>query len=193
MLRKARKSDVGRLAQIHFSELNSDFLPSLGIEFLTKMYENFLNDNEMDIIVFEYRKKVCGFTIGSKDFSQIFKKNILNNLFSYSYLIAKKLIAKPNIIKNVLETLFYTNKECAGPISELVVIAVLSEFHRKGVGRLLVSELENKFKKKNIKEYKVSVNKKNRNANLFYKSLGFVKIYEFSLYGKQINLLTKNI
>lgn len=193
MLRKARKSDVGRLAQIHFSELNSDFLPSLGIEFLTKIYDDFLNDNEMDVIVFEYRKKVCGFAIGTKDFSQIFKKNILNNLFSYAYLIAKKLIAKPNIIKNVLETLFYTNKECVGPISELVVIAVSSEFHRKGVGRLLVSELENKFKKKNIKEYKVSVNKKNRNANLFYKSLGFVKIYEFSLYGKQINLLTKNI
>ncbi len=193
MLRKARKSDVKTLAQIHSNELSTEFLPSLGIEFLIKLYRDFVVSDGVDIIVFENRDRVCGFIIGAKDFSRVFKKIIINNFFSYLYLITRKLITKPRMIKKVFETFLYTNKEETGFTSELIVIAVSNDFHRKGIGRKLIIELEKKFKKKQIKEYKVSVNKKNKRANTFYKSLGFVKIREFSLYNKRINLLTKNI
>lgn len=193
MLRKARKSDVKTIAQIHFNELRLDFLPSLGMEFLTKLYIDFIINDGVDIAVFRNRDKVCAFIVGANDFGKVFKQIIINNFFGYSYLIAKKIMTKPSIIKYVFDTLIYPVKEGNDVKSELVVIAVSNEYQRKGIGRKLLIELENKFKKRKIMRYKVSVNNKNTRANLFYKSLGFKKTREFYLYNKKLNLLVKNI
>lgn len=193
MLRTARKDDAEKLSRIHLSELHSDFLPSLGLDFLTHLYRDFIKFKEVEVIVFDSKNKISGFIVGAKDFNSIFKTIILNNFFTYASLLILKMITRPIILKNVFDTLIYPVKEWNGIKSELVVIAVSNECQRKGIGRKLLNELEIRFKKREIMEYKVSVNKKNKRANLFYKSLGFRKIREFYLYNKKLNLLVKNI
>lgn len=194
MLRQAKKSDINSLASIHYFELHSDFLASLGQKFLRLLYLNLIQSKKTYILVYESDGKVQGFIVGARGFSNNFKEIIFKNFIQFVILIFPEILKNPKALKNVLETFFYTRKQGHNSLStELVVIAVSKKFHRKGIGKKLIYSLENKFAEENINEYKVSVNKKNKNANMFYKSFDFIKYNEFMLYGKKINLYIKKI
>lgn len=194
MLRQAKKSDINSLASIHYLELHSDFLASLGQNFLRFLYLNLIQSKNTYIWIYESEGNVQGLVVGAKDFGSNFKEMIAKNFIRYLVLVLPALLKNPNVLKNIFETLLYTKKQ-GNSLSnaELVVIAVSKIFHRKGIGKKLITVLEKEFTKNNIKEYKVSVNGKNKNANNFYKSLGFIKQKEFMLYGKNINSYIKTI
>ena len=194
MLRQAKKSDINKLAEIHFLELHSDFLPGLGQEFLRLLYLNLLQSKNTHIWVCELDNNVQGFVVGSKNFSNDFKKIVLKNFIRFVILISPQIIKSPNILKNILETFLYAKKQGHDLIeAELIVIAVSTKFHRKGIGKKLIFMLEKSFMKDNVEKYKVIVNKNNSKANLLYNSIGFKKQREFLLYGKKLNLYIKEI
>jgi ribosomal protein S18 acetylase RimI-like enzyme len=194
MLRRAKESDIPIISHIHYSELNSDFLSSLGEDFLSLLYRLFLQNKYSSIYVYEQSGNVYGFILGVKDFDKTFKNIIVNNLFKFSIKVLGRVVRKPYILKNIFETFFYVRKEGINlPRTELVAIAVSQKQQSKGIGKKLTKTLEEEYKKNNIKEYKVSVSKQNIIANGFYKSIGFNKENEFRLYGRLINLYTKKI
>lgn len=194
MLRNANIRDIKKLAKIHFTELNSDFLPSLGERFLELLYLSLIQSKNTYMCVYQLNGDIHGYVVGSKNFSDVFKKVILNNFIKYTLLIFPQLIKKPVIIKKIIETFFYTKKEGnETPSAELVVISITKKYHRRGIGKKLVKALEKKFVHQGIKKYKVTVNAKNLAANSFYTHLGFEKSHNFSLYGKKINLYIKQI
>jgi ribosomal protein S18 acetylase RimI-like enzyme len=194
MFRKAKLSDLDKLVRIHYSELNSDFLPSLGINFLRLLYSDLLALSGVYVVVYEDGGYVKGFIVGSKNFERDFNEIIKKGFIKYFLSILPQILKRPLMLKNLVETLFYPKKEGLElPVSELVVIAVSGKSHRKGIGRKLVLELEKKLSKENVKKYKVSANKNNYVANQFYKSLGFKKHSDFFLYGKIVNLYLKKI
>lgn len=193
MLRDANHKDIELLVRIHQKELSKDFLPSLGKNFLNQLYNNLLNEKNTTILVSTSNNEICGFIVGSSDFSRAFKNIILSNFFKYLWIIFPKVIKKPQLVLKVFETLFYTKKEADSPKAELVVISILKKYQRLGIGKTLVNSLEKTFKDKGIKKYKVSVNASNKSANLFYSFLGFKKYKSFFLYKKRINLLIKHI
>jgi ribosomal protein S18 acetylase RimI-like enzyme len=194
MLRKGNISDAGTLAKIHFSELYPDFLPSLGENFLYLLYAAFLKDEHIFIYVAEKNTTIQGFIVGAEKFNDILKKILINNFFRLFIVLVPCIVKNPAIIKNIFETLLYIKKEGENiPEAELIVLSVSKEYHRKGLGRKLVSKLEKSFLLDRIKTYKVSVNATNIVANSFYFSLGFKKNHTFMLYGKKINLFIKKI
>lgn len=194
MVRKANISDVSAIAHIHFLQLNSDFLSSLGESFLCYLYKVFVEDKELIVLVCEERGEILGFITGSRNFDENYKKIVVRNFFKFSLLVITASFKDFNILKNIFETIFYTKKQPVTSIkAELISIAVDNKFHRKGVGRKLINNLEKIFKSKNIGIYKVSVNKSNERANLFYKSLNFKKRGEYILYNRKINLYSKRI
>ncbi|MBI2028537.1 MAG: GNAT family N-acetyltransferase [Candidatus Levybacteria bacterium] len=193
MLRKAKKSETSSLAKIHYFELYSDFLSSLGEKFLRLLYEDLLGE-DTHIYVVSYGDGIQGFVAGSKDFNSVFKKIIIKNFIKYSFMLLPRVLYSPFILKKIFETLFYIKKEGKSvPQAELIAIAVSKKYHRKGFGKRLVRILEKSFLQHNVREYKVSVNADNYIANSFYSSLGFKKNHDFYLYGKKINLYTKRI
>lgn len=194
MLKVGSKSDVEQLAKIHFTELKSDFLPSLGIKFLVSLYREILKSKDNTVLVFKEENEVKGFIVGSKNFEKSFKKILRNNFLDFIFILFPEVVKNPLILKKIFETVLYTKKQGEKlPKSELVVIAVSEKSHRKGLGSKLVIALEKDFIKKRIRNYIVSVNKKNIIANHFYKSLGFKLSNEFVLYGKVISLYSKKI
>jgi len=194
MVRKAKKSDISSIAHIHFLELHSDFLPSLGENFLRLLYTHLFQNKNSHLYVIYQNSKINGFILGSVDFNATFKNVIMKNFTTYAFLILPSVIRRPKILRNVFETLLYTKKEGKNlPTAEIIAIAILKEHHREGFGKQLTSVLEEKFLQKNIKEYKVTVNADNYAANSFYKVLGFTKKSNFYLYGRKINLYTKKI
>lgn len=188
MIRNAKASDVVSIVRIHYDELNADFLSSLGEKFLQQLYFSLIKNKNIYVYVYESNKEIQGFVAGSKDFSNTFKKIIINNFARYSLSIFPQLLQKPYLIKKIIETLFYTKQGGSiAPSAELIALSVMKKCQRQGIGKKLVNVLEKKFRKGNIKNYKVSVNANYLGANNFYKSLGFKYSHSFNIYGKILN------
>jgi len=60
-----------------------------------------------------------------------------------------------------------------GELGEIVSIAVIPNFRRRGIGRKLMFELESRFKNDGIKVTRLEVSVKNVDAIKFYEALGY--------------------
>jgi ribosomal-protein-alanine N-acetyltransferase len=60
-----------------------------------------------------------------------------------------------------------------GKFGEIVSIAVIPSFRRRGIGRELMLELESRFKKDSIRVTRLEVSVKNTAAVKFYEALGY--------------------
>ncbi len=192
MIRAISKKDSPIIAKIHMQSLSDDFLPSLGVDFLSAFYQGVIGRPKVFGFLDTQKGKISGFVVGTSNMELFFKDTISSNFISLFYHLLLALIKKPSIIKNVAETLFYTAKD-RGPVAELVIIAVDNRFRGKGIGKKLVLALEEEMKKRKIKGYKLTVTKRNKAANEFYKSIGFKQFSEFELYNKSWNIITKRI
>lgn len=67
-------------------------------------------------------------------------------------------------------------------IGHVLAIAVDPAFRRQGIGTLLMKEIIDRFKKKEVKTVRLEVRKSNLGAQLFYKKLGFLERGEMPLY-----------
>src|SRR3989344_3608742 len=181
MVRNANISDINSIVAIHFSELNSDFLPSLGIKFLSLLHFSFFNNKNTYVGVASSHDNIQGFIVGSCDFNSAFKEIICKDFIKYIFILLPHVIKRPILLKFFLDTLLYSQKTNDKIKTELVIIAISKKYHRKGIGKHLVFALEKYLLNKRIKEYKVSVNSNNLSANMFYASLNFKKVYDFSL------------
>lgn len=194
MLRRGKQSDVINLAKIHLLEFNSDFLPSLGQRFLRLLYSDLLQNKNVYVWVEDSDNNVQGFIVGSKDFNSVFKNIIIKNFIKYVFILIPQILRNPKLVKNIIETLFYLKKEGINtPKAELVVIAILKKYQRRGLGRNLILALEKDFMSQKIKSYKVSMNAKNLTANSFYLSLGFTRNHDFFIYNERMCLFIKRI
>ena len=176
------KGDSPRIAQIHKEALAGDFLPSLGINFLEVFYEGVLK--RPGIYAFGWKEKdgVVGFVLGAKDSGRFFKDAIKSQFFRLFLLASLQIIRRPIIVKKIIETFLYPNKD-VGPKAELVVIAVSKKHQGSGIGKKLVTALEGAFKNTKIKEYKLTVHA-DKKAVGFYEHLGYFRISSFKLYDK---------
>lgn len=197
MIDRIVKLHSPKIAQIHIQSLSDDFLPSLGLNFLKNFYDGIIGKPAIFGFVYIQKnlpagRQVAGFVIGTTDMNDFFKTAVFSNFFVLSTLLALRLIQRPALIKYVLQTFLYPKKD-DGPSAELVIIAVSDKFRGKGIGRKLVKALESEMRKRRIKEYKLTVTKRNKGANAFYKALGYFKFAEFNLYDKDWNVLVKKL
>jgi ribosomal protein S18 acetylase RimI-like enzyme len=192
MIVQIKREHSREIAEIHKEALADDFLPSLGLRFLETFYKGVLEKRGVFGFVSIEKGKVNGFVLGTDEMGRFFKLALRANFLSLSLLLFLRIMKKPSIIKNVLATLLYPNKE-TGPKAELIVVAVDRSARGKGLGRKLVGALEREMKKRKIKKYKLTVTKRNKGANAFYKEMKFRKLSDFNLYGKDWNLLVKEL
>lgn len=191
MIGPLKNEHIVDVVRLHSSALKGDFLPSLGISFLTTFYKTLINEPNTCTLVYYQKHQVLGFVIGTKDMA-LFLKNILKKRFlEFCLLIAYQIIKNPQLLKKVFETLFYTKKE-SGPKAELVIIAVDQKYHGKGIGKALITNLEKIFLKNNITQYKLTVID-GKEAVGFYSYLKFQPTANFNLYGKRWLVFEKNI
>ncbi len=182
-------SYLKQIASIHKKELEGDFLPSLGESFLYTLYCGVMKDKNNVIFAELENEQILGFVFGTKDTPKMMKNVVKNEFIPFIFKSIRAIIKRPGLIKHFIETFSYKDKESKlDTSSELVVIAVDSNSHKKGIGKKLIYTLNEWFKRKNIYEYKLTVNKNNENANGFYKHMGFIYQYTFNLYKKDWNM-----
>lgn len=194
MIRQVHSHDIKEICNIDIENRAYDFLPSLGIKFLSLLYKEIIQIESDLSFVFIKDNKIVGFVIGVSHSSQIFKKVAIEYFFSFVKYMLLKLFKNPLIIKNFLETIFYPMKESkANTDAELLVIGVNKKYQGFGIGSKLISSLNETFIKKSVTTYKVTVYKDNILANNFYIKNNFVFNTSFKMYGKEWNIYTYNI
>lgn len=182
MLVRLSAKDSSTVSLIHSKALGGDFLPSLGLNFLTTFYSGILSKREVYGFGFRVGGGIVGFVLGTSDSKGFFKLALKSNFLSLSFYLLVELIKRPWLFKNVLETFLYTSKD-KGPNAELVVIAVLDKYQGIGIGKTLAKALEKAFLNDDIAEYKLTVHA-SKKAVHFYEHLKYERISSFNLYGK---------
>lgn len=193
-IRVLEKKYASDIAAIHADALSKDFLPSLGVSFLTELYKGILELNLGFGFVAKDKNTIQGFVLATKDMQKMLKTVFFKRTFPLGRKILPALLKNPLKILKIFETFTYSGKESKTKTkSELIVVAVDRLFRNQKIGSNLLLTLDHEFVKQKVKEYKVTVNADNLGAIKFYKGNGFKFAYRFSLYRKEWNLLIKKL
>ena len=161
------------LASLHAKNINGK-LSNIGVEFLSKIYQTFLQDRNIRIWILFHSGKAVGFLCGCIRNKEIYKKFLFKN-FSFLIFLFLRNILNLSFIKDAygLIILFLTAKNFSSGNSELLSIAISKNFRNKYYGKKLIRKLDFYLKKKNKKEYIVKLESNNKRAINFYLSNKF--------------------
>ena len=166
------------LASLHAKNINGK-LSNIGVEFLSKIYQTFLQDRNIRIWILFYNGKAVGFLCGCIRNKEIYKKFLFKN-FSFLIFLFLRNILNLSFIKDAygLIIIFLTAKNFSSGNSELLSIAISKNFRNKYYWKKLIRKLDFYLKKKNKKEYIVKVESNNKKAINFYLSNKFKHMFK---------------
>lgn len=196
-IKKAEICNASDLAKLHKICIPTGFLSSLKIQCLDILYKFFIK-NEVVLIAVE-KEMIVGFISFSLNTKKMYKKFIIQSSFRLLPYIIDKLFSLTffNKVLEILKVPFLDNKKDTNNLvhlPELLSIVVDSKVQAKGIGAMLLDELENQLKKIGVFEYKVVVGSNLEFANKFYKRNGFEFKNKFEFHkGSMSNLYVKVI
>lgn len=171
-VRRARERDAAAMARLHREAMPAAFLPALGNGFLTRLYRAAAKDVDAVALVAEDRGGVVGFTVAVPSVRAFYRTFVRRGGFLAALLAAPHL-ARPSVLRRVIETARYPLKHPALPEAELLSIAVDGACRSRGVGGALAEAVASGLAERNVREYKVVVSADNHGAGRFYSRLGF--------------------
>ena len=185
LVRKADMKDVESIVVIHCDAFKDFFLTSLGKDFLTFYYTNFIKSNETVSMVAEDEGCVVGFSAATKYCKGFNSRLIKQNLFSFVLLSLKLLFTNPVALIRLAKNL--TKKgdsvEDNEDYAELYSIGVDSGQQGKGVGKKLLAKTEEALKGEGVERVSLTTDfDNNESAVGFYHSMGYETLYEFVTY-----------
>ena len=101
-LNKLKSSDYRAIAKLHCDHINQGFLATLGIPFLTLLYESIDKDSESVLLVERVDTGIIGFVSGACGLGRIYKRLLFKPIrLIYSL---KSCLLSPIKIYKILET-----------------------------------------------------------------------------------------
>jgi len=169
-----RTTHTSRIAKLHIEGISTGFISSLGIGFVTALYEAIAESEAGFGLVAEENGNVLGFVVFTKNLSTLYKSVILKKGYRFALLLAGKMFSLKRI-KELFETLFYPSrvKKMDLPCAELLSLVVAQESRGKGVATDLVKKGLESCRTRGIAEVKVLVGVSNEPANKLYQNCGF--------------------
>ncbi len=182
------------IAAIHISGIRTGFISSLGIGFVTALYQAITESKSSFGFVAEEKGKVLGFVTYSTNLGGLYRYVILNNGWRFVRLLCVRGFSF-RTIKMIFETLFYPGrtKRMRLPSAELLSIAVAEEAQGKGVATTLVQKGFAECARRGIEKVKVLVGVDNKPANKFYLKCGFELAGQFDNHGILSNIYVAKI
>jgi ribosomal protein S18 acetylase RimI-like enzyme len=176
MIEPGERPDAGAVARLHFEHIDQGFLRSLGVDFLTVLYE-YISEHEL-LFVAREQGEVKGFISASTGTSSMMKRFVIKKFLRVMPTLAK-LLFSPNLIPKVLETLFSPGKTEAsvsslGRVPELLSIVIAPEFRGSPISQELLAALEATLRASGHTQYKVVAGASLAAANAYYRKHGFV-------------------
>lgn len=175
IVRPARNSDLYDLASIHYHSLPDDFLPSLGQDFLEKVYYPIAITTEYaKTFVGESNGTVCGFITIASDSERFSKEVLSTGLFSLARYALRATFFSPYFSIQSLQVLWSVLASQPDEVdSEIVFIAVGEEFRGQGLGTILVGSAMQYLEGKLIRQCRTKTLADNTHVIEMYKKLGW--------------------
>jgi glycosyltransferase involved in cell wall biosynthesis/ribosomal protein S18 acetylase RimI-like enzyme len=169
--RPARREDVRLIARLHIDGIDTGFLPTLGVRFLTHLYRAMIEQSGSRIIVAADAYSPIGFVAGVPDVGDFYKVFMWRHGLRAA-LSAIPALVKPSTWRRVWETARYDGDHHDAP-AELLSMAVDPAYRGRGLGRRLANEFLDSLRADGIDRVKVVVAEANVVARQTYRSVGF--------------------
>ena len=171
---KVKDFQIENVACLHREYIKSGFLSSLGLPFLALMYRSMSNSNNAFCVVAKDNNQIIGFSSGATSVGAFYKDFLRRNFIKTSMILLPKIF-NIQLVKKIFETLFYpARREQNLPRTELLSIVVDKNYRGKGIAQKLFEKIEEEFRSRNIKQFKVVVGQKLVAACKFYEKMGGV-------------------
>jgi ribosomal protein S18 acetylase RimI-like enzyme len=181
------------VAKLHVSGINLGFISSLGIDFVTELYEAIAQSNYSFGYVAIENERVIGFIAFTTNLNALYKSVVLKKGLRFAFLLARKMISW-HTIKRIFETLFYPSRTKIRdlPKAELLSIAVSDIARGRGVATQLIRKGLYECANRDIAEVKVLVRASIEPANKLYIKCGFNFVGEIDSHGIISNIYVTN-
>lgn len=163
------------LAQLHREEIASGFLSTLGLPFLTLLYQSLIESDRSLCLTAKDNQAISGFICGSREAGQVFRRFAQGRRWQIAWAL-RGLLLRPRILKGILETARYGKRGDINsqiPDAELFSLVVQGQARRTGIGSALVAALAERLAASDINQLKVVVGEELEGAASFYQNLGF--------------------
>jgi len=182
------------IAALHIQGINTGFISSLGIDFVTALYEAITRSKSSFGFEVEEGDKVLGFVTFTTNLNRLYKSIIATKGWRFALLLAGKMFSLKRIRK-VFETLFYPSrvKKMNLPSAELLSIVVNPEKYHSGLATKLVRKSFEHCQKIGLDKVKVLVAADNGPANKLYLKCGFKLVGQLDNHGVTSNIYEAQI
>ncbi len=176
---------ASQAAGLHIRGISTGFISSLGMDFVTSLYEAIAQDENSFGFVAEQDSSIAGFIVFTSSLGALYKSIIFRKKgIRFVFLLAGRMFS-PGRIKKVFETLFYPAriKKMNLPLAELLAVVVVPEGRRKGLAAELLNRGFQQCRERGIDKIKVLVGADNEPANKFYIKHGFKLVRQIENHG----------
>lgn len=170
---KAQPDDIPDIAKLHKEGIPTGFISSLPQKVIERLYVQ-IAKTEILICACD-ENKVLAFISGTMDTGKLYKRFIKANMISMLPYMAGRLFSR-SFIRKIRETLSAPSKTATkkNEMPELLSIVAAPEAKGTGIAVELLGALEEKWRQRGVKTYKVVAGSMLQAANTFYLKNGFL-------------------
>ncbi len=183
-----------QVAALHIQCISTGFISSMGIDFVTYLYEAIVQSNSSFGVVAVRNGKVLGFAAFTTNINTLYKSIVWRKGLRFALLLAGHMCSLKRI-KRMFETLFYPTriKNMNLPSAELLSIAIAPEEQRKGLAGELIEKGFRHYRKTGVDKVKVLIGADNKAGNKLYLKSGFKHVGQIINHGLPSNVYVAQI
>ena len=182
-------------ATIHSKEIPNGFLPTLGLNFLSSLYEVFSKSKHSFLLLAIEDDKVIGFIAISLHTKFFFKQYLKTKLFKSLYKIPIVIFGKVFFIKSLNVFKYFFSNKRDGEIfisnSEIFNFCISSLYQGRGTGQLLFLSAVEQLKVHNIKILKIVTGQSQKSAQNFYYKIGATPSHKIIIHNGKESVVFK--
>jgi ribosomal protein S18 acetylase RimI-like enzyme len=185
---------TGQVAALHVQCISTGFISSMGIDFVTYLYEAIVQSNSSFGVVAVRNEKVLGFAAFTTNINTLYKSIVWRKGLKFALILAGQICSLKRV-KKIFETLFYPTriKNMDLPSAELLSIAVAPEEQRKGLAGQLIEKGFRHYRKIGVDKVKVLIGADNEAGNKLYLKSGFEPAGQIINHGLPSNVYVAQI
>ena len=170
IVRLGLEDDAPVAARLHAEQISEGFLSGLGPRFLSLLYRRVARWTGSFLLVAEEDGLVVGHAAATEDVRGLYREFLLRDGLVAGVVAAPQLARR---WRSALETLRYPSGHGQLPSAELLAVAVAPECRGRGVGRDLVTAVNEELVRRGVADARVVVAAANSPALALYRSTGF--------------------